>query len=264
MTLADILKKAYDTNLVISDMTKASLQQIQDIATEFNLVPDNMIDIKRLPVEVVDLKTLKTWMLKIREELAKLDEKDRSKSELVTGGLLKLYRTVILCIHCLNNFVSDGGLKENMPFKSFRDAIFKHGAANPPAEMSENGKKAWEASIVQRTVRVKNVMGAIIILASPKTEILVDGSESKMVIVDGDLAVSNGNLYVDVDDVVLDKSVKSENNSDDEQDDGKSDKKKTGESGPGDNVDNFQDTSDNLEAGNDELDIQEEEASVDA
>jgi hypothetical protein len=259
MALADILQKAYDNNLVVSDLTIAALQQIQDIASEFNLVPDNMIDIKRLPGEVLDLKTLKTWMIRIREELAKLDEKDRKKSELVTGGILKLYRTVILCIHCLNNFMKSGGAKENMAFKAFRDAVFDHGAANPPGEMSDAGKKAWEASIVNRTVRVKNVMGAIIILASPNTEVKVDGLDSRMAIRDGGLVVENeAKMYVGIDDAIEAAA------SDDEESLPGSEKGKTDEPKDGENADNFQDSNDDTNASNDDPNDQEDEASVHA
>jgi len=59
------------TDTAVFDFTQAQIRdELTDLCDEFNLAPDEWVDVKRLPVTVVDLTTLKAHLISIRDTIA--------------------------------------------------------------------------------------------------------------------------------------------------------------------------------------------------
>jgi len=132
--------------------------QLQAAVEEFTLAPDDLIDVKRLPVSVTDFPSLVTHLRGIRDRLASNDDK------VITSGLKKQYKLYVCCIHAFNNARPTITVFPISTMGYVR-ALLAHGRNNPPASLSPAGQKLWSSTFDDPSPRTVSVMVSLVHMA---------------------------------------------------------------------------------------------------
>jgi hypothetical protein len=147
-----------DQNKEIGAFSKAVLEALRNGKSEFNIAPDEAIDVKRLPKTVVDLPSLLTYIKDIRSEIsAEEPGADKAKSAVATSGKLKVYKLAICTIFALSTYLDDVEWKPQT-VKDLCKNVMMHAKENAPAGMSDGGKKMWSAIYDKPEASPRNVM----------------------------------------------------------------------------------------------------------
>lgn len=124
-------------------------------AEEFQLGPDEWIDVKRLPKTVKNFPDLLAYLRTIQTELA------RATDETKSSGRLRQYKLFVCCIHALHNYlltVPAYGIQLSV----FVTAVMEHAKANVPVSLSDKGKKLWTATFQSSSGRTRSCMMVLI------------------------------------------------------------------------------------------------------
>lgn len=164
-SLLNTLKNAVQDTTQI-DLTQASItRELASLCEEFNLAPDEYVDVKRMPSTVTDLESLKTYLVSIRDKLTKIDDAEKKgKADVVKNGELKLYKLCVCCLHGLSSYLT-GGTGGSKTIQEISSEAINHARANKPVNLGANGSKLWESTFAQNAVRTKNIMTCVVIMA---------------------------------------------------------------------------------------------------
>lgn len=140
---------------VVALLANDIVQQLNNAALEFNLAPDEMADVRRLPRAVVDLTTLIAYLRTIKGKLATRDAKVETKNWVVaTSGELRLYKTFVCCLNGMSRYL---GVCTNaqwmVPLGELVTAMMRWCSTNPPEALSKAGTKLWSAVFESGTRR---------------------------------------------------------------------------------------------------------------
>jgi hypothetical protein len=140
--------------VVIADLLSA--------VNEFALAPDELVDIGRLPVGVVSLKTLVDYLKTIQTEMGKRDPKVKTEDwSMAKSGQLRLYKLFVCAIHALSGYIDDTP-DWTKSLAVFADGIVLWAPNHPPAGMSEKGTKMWSNTFSPTSPRTKMVLVTLI------------------------------------------------------------------------------------------------------
>jgi len=136
----------------------ATGQWIRDVvaaAEEFNITPDNWIDIKRLPGTVTDLPSLVNHLRTIRTEL------ENPTDETKKSGRMRLYKLFVVCIHAVSAWIQ-GNPDYAQSLQAVVESIKDHARRNVPQGISAKGTKLWTASFDAGNARTTSCLTTLI------------------------------------------------------------------------------------------------------
>lgn len=134
------------------------IAELQAAASEFELAPDIWIDVKRLPVSVVNLTSLVDHLRTIRDELK--NPTDDTKE----SGRLKLYKLFVCCIHAYHGYISSGQ-RFGADVSDLVMQIFVFAPINPPSGLSAKGLTLWRATFDPSNSRGKSCLATLIMFS---------------------------------------------------------------------------------------------------
>jgi len=145
------------------------LKLLVDAAEEFELSPDEFIDVIRLPSSVVTLPALIDHLRSTKVKLEERDSKVKNEDwDVAKAGLLRQYKLFACSLKALTVYLADSPVY-NVPISVFTAEVIKHAVANKPATLAKNGKILWEKTFEDGTPRTVAVMRTIIYLCLKET-----------------------------------------------------------------------------------------------
>jgi len=141
-------------------------QELTNAAAEFSLGPEVYVDIGRLPVDIVTLSGLWDYLRTLRTRIG------QNPDQLRPTGYIRQYKTFVLAVHCLANYWSTKTGRE-ATVQAFADSAMRRARENVPQDLSEGGRRLWNASFLENNIRMRSVISAVLFLGSEIRDIPV-------------------------------------------------------------------------------------------
>jgi len=150
-----------------------SVKAVTDSLVEFNLQADDAIDVKRLPREVINLKTFLDHLRGIKRTIEADNlagnsyTRDRqghiegNRPSYMLDGSLKQYKLGVCCLHGIGawraaNSQFSGSLTAHV------DAVVLHATSNAPTGLGQGGTKLWNSTFSAAASRTKMFLALIL------------------------------------------------------------------------------------------------------
>lgn len=152
-----------DAELIDVANSAAFLQLLATAIEDFNLAPDVWIDVKRLPVTVVDFPSLVAFLKTVKTEIGTNNEETK------TSGRIRLYKLFTCCIHGLHAYCQTG-LPNNPTVAAVTAGAMAHAGANEPGGLSANALKLWQNTFANAPARTRSVMKTLVYFMARATQ----------------------------------------------------------------------------------------------
>jgi hypothetical protein len=162
--LVEKLKAFIEANANVNQISESAIKKLEAAAEEFTLVPDAMIDVKRLPLGMTTFDDLVRHITALRGKISQRDSNQKiTDSDIAKSGELKQYKMFVCSIHGVKNFVK---AKKDLgkPLSNVVDDIMAHSKDNPPGGLSEGGTKLWKSSYDARPPRMMTCIRLVVML----------------------------------------------------------------------------------------------------
>jgi hypothetical protein len=134
---------------------------VQDTNVAYLITSDNYTDVKRIPVSVVDLPTLRTHIDTMHATIA-----GGEKEALQKNGTLRSYKVIVCSVHMLAIYMAGNhgwiAMHVNQTLSQMATAVMTYARAHAPADLGRDASKLWSASCDATNLRVRNILIAIL------------------------------------------------------------------------------------------------------
>lgn len=139
----------------MTEPTAVWLEALRSATEEFNLAPDDWIDVKRLPPAITTLSELVNYLKGVRTEL------EKPSQETMESGRLRLYKLFVCCIHGLHGYLT-AAPEFDVDTSAFASSAMVYAKGHPPPGLSNNGQKLWGKTFESESGRPYSCMCALI------------------------------------------------------------------------------------------------------
>jgi hypothetical protein len=147
------------------EISPNNLQLLFQAKRDFNLAPDDFVDVARTPSSVRDFAGLVGHLRLIQRELA--DPTEQTK----TSGRLRYYKVMTCCINALASYCEVHGREvQDMTMLALRDAVMTHARSNPPPSLSTSGKVLWDRTFEQGSGRTSTALSMVLYLINSSVQ----------------------------------------------------------------------------------------------
>jgi hypothetical protein len=185
--LATALKTFIDQKTHVGDLTQDTLAKVASAVDLFPLAPDEYVDVKRIPTNIMTFQGLMDYLKEIQGKIrTRPPSVSNQEWEVAQKGELKLYKLLVCGIHAVSAYTAQTpGPDLNLPVSQVSDATIIHAATSAPAGLSQSGTTLWRATFSGAVPRTKACMNTIYFLLSKDSGVVPPG------IVDPDAAGKN-------------------------------------------------------------------------
>jgi hypothetical protein len=158
------LKAFIELNADVNKISESAMKKLEAATEEFTLVPDAMLDVKRLPVGMKTFDDLVRHITALRTKISQRDSNKKiTDTDVAQNGELKQYKMFVCSIHGVQNFLK---AKKDLgkPLSNVVDDIMAHSKDNPPGGLSGGGTKLWKSSYDSRPPRMMNCIRLVVML----------------------------------------------------------------------------------------------------
>jgi hypothetical protein len=164
--LVSLVKAAAADGARLNPFPTSVIASLQAAVDEFQLAPDDHIDVGRLPTSVVSLTTLFAYLRSIQSKLSARDPKVKTEDwDVAKSGELRLYKLYVCAIHALHSYLSDSP-DHTVNCSRFVEAVQTHARINPPKALSKNGSTLWAKTFDGTSPRTLSVITSLIYFCS--------------------------------------------------------------------------------------------------
>lgn len=141
-------------------------EKITAACDRFNLAPDVLVDIKRLPISVQTLDNLFDYLETIQERLANRNPSVKTEDwDVAKSGQLRQYKLYVCAIHALSGFLNDKSATCDDSTK-LPEAIMDHARTHPVGGLSTHGKTMWGKTFEDGQHRTLMVISSLLYFCS--------------------------------------------------------------------------------------------------
>jgi len=164
--LAHRLKTFMDANSHVDSISAEAMQKLAAAVEEFQLAPDALIDVKRLPSSVVDFQTLVDYLLAIKKKISDRPAgTDNQNWEVAKSGELKLYKLFACGMHAVNGYLTqDPAPNLGKDIQAVGNDVFAYGGTNAPDGLSSSGVTLWKATFDSPAPRTHTCLRTILFM----------------------------------------------------------------------------------------------------
>lgn len=165
-TLVSLVKAAAADGARVNPFPTNVIASLQAAVDEFQLAPDDHIDVGRLPTSVVSLATLFAYLRSIQSKLSARDPKVKTEDwDVAKSGELRQYKLYVCAIHALHSYLSDSP-DHTVNCSRFVEAVQTHARINLPKALSKNGSTLWAKTFDGTSPRTLAVITSLIYFCS--------------------------------------------------------------------------------------------------
>lgn len=165
-SLVALVKAAAADGAQVNRFPASIIASLQAAVDEFQLAPDDHIDVGRLPTSVVSLATLFAYLRSIQSKLSARDPKVKTEDwDVAKSGELRQYKLYVCAIHALHSYLSDSP-DHTVSCSRFVEAVQAHARINPPKALSKNGSTLWAKTFDGTSPRTLSVITSLIYFCS--------------------------------------------------------------------------------------------------
>jgi len=131
----------------------------------FNLGPDDLADIKRIPESVKTLTQLYRWMSQLNDSITR----DTVKAK--KDGSLRTYKFLLITVYAIHDWVISGNGTKKATYLSHAKACNNWALAHEPNGMSTGAKTLWTKTTTDQGARLRMVMIMVFRMSTPKARV---------------------------------------------------------------------------------------------
>jgi len=146
--LAQRLKTFMDAGTHVDGISDDAMQKLAAAVEEFQLAPDALIDVKRLPPTVVNFQSLVDYLLTIKRKISdRPANTDNQSWEVAKRGELKLYKLFACGMHAVSGYLTQNPVPNlAKDIQAVGNDVFVYGGTHAPDGLSASGVKLWKAT----------------------------------------------------------------------------------------------------------------------
>lgn len=171
--LATALKTFIDQTTNVGNLTPETLAKVASAVDLFPLAPDEYVDVKRIPKNIMTFQSLMDYLKEIQGKIrTRPPSVSNQEWEVAQKGELKLYKLLVCGLHAISAYTAQNPVPNlDLPVTQVSDATIIHAATHAPAGLSQSGTTLWRATFSGAVPRTKACMNTLYFLLSRDNEV---------------------------------------------------------------------------------------------
>jgi hypothetical protein len=155
-------KAAVSTDAVVGPFSQTVKDLIKEGVEQFELAPDEYVDVSRLPPSVNTLRDLYAHLKSIQTQLSSRDNKVKNEDwDVAKRGDLRLYKLYVCGLHAMHGYINSATATP-AKFGDYVSAVIAHGRTNKPKGLAGRGSTLWDKTFAETQPRTRAVISSIL------------------------------------------------------------------------------------------------------